>query len=383
MPLAAGSQVACPQCASPVDIPEAHQNLRQTREKRQASRVHLEELYQRLGRPPSTLMQAAAGLAALWMLLLALIFCAGVLFGLIVCIGQFIHTLDTDNLLVAGLSAVTIGLFMIPVMWTYFWHATAPALGVDVADFLLGGLGHLLLGALLYGMVVVPTVLFTLADQFTTLRQQIRAMLAAKPPGSEGGTAICRQCGAGLEVAAGQQGVVCAYCDADNLVNVPAELLKAVQVEAKDFKASVEEADAFERNTRRDNRRWAGRSLRNWLLLLPILWAMGYATEALVDGSERPPRYAYSQQLPHGPIEVKGKWSQFVALRRGEELVYQKGPQDTRMQLQRRQVSKWHAPEWKWESLGQDWRAPYTGWYRILLEGQGSGQLVIERKPAP
>lgn len=304
---------------------------------------------------------------------------------MIVCIGQFLHTLDTDNLLVAGISALTIGLFMIPVMWSYVWHALAPALGVDVADYLLGGLGHLVLGALLYLGVVVPTVLFTLADQFTTLRQQVRAMLAAKPPAGKGGAATCRQCGAGLEVHSGQQGVVCAYCDADNLVNIPPELLQAVKVEAKDFKASVEEADLYERTTRSANRDWALRTLRNWLLLLPLLWGMGYASEALVDGSPRPSRFPQgSWQIGQPtPIEVKGKWSAFVALRQGEELIYQKGPQDTQMQLQRRKVSKWYAPEWKWESLGEDWHAPYTGWYRILIEGNGSGTLLVERKVAP
>lgn len=380
--LAAGAQVPCPQCDSPVEIPEAHQQLRQASEKRQALRRHLTELYTRLGSPPGALLQAASAFATLWILLLTLIFCGGVLFGLVVCIGQFFHTLDTDNLLVAGISSLTIGLFMIPVMWVYFWHAMAPTLGVDLADYLLGGMGHLALGTFLYLFVVLPTVLFTLADQFTTLRQQVRAMLAAKPPATQGGAALCRQCGAGLEVEPGQQGVVCPYCDADNLVNIPAELLQAVKLEAKDFKASVEEADSYEHNTRRDNRHWAINTLRNWLLIVPLLWLMGWATEALVDGPERPPRFVYPSQPPNATIQVHGKWSAFVSLRKGEELVYQKGPEGSQMQLQRRKVSSWYAPEWKWVSLGQDWRAPYTGWYRILIEGEGSGELRLERKIA-
>ena len=60
-------------------------------------------------------------------------------------------------------------------------------------------------------------------------RAGLQAALASSPPSTQGGPALCRQCGAALAVPPGALGVRCDYCGADNLVAVPTAWLEATK----------------------------------------------------------------------------------------------------------------------------------------------------------
>ena len=55
--------------------------------------------------------------------------------------------------------------------------------------------------------------------------QRLHQALAARPPKRPGGPALCRICGAPLNVPENARGVRCAYCRTDNLVAIPASWL--------------------------------------------------------------------------------------------------------------------------------------------------------------
>jgi DNA-directed RNA polymerase subunit RPC12/RpoP len=80
-------------------------------------------------------------------------------------------------------------------------------------------------GWLSTSVFIVATILglliWSLLGERVDARRDLQAMLAAKPPRTEGGAARCRKCDAPLEVTAGTLGTRCPYCGADNLLVLP------------------------------------------------------------------------------------------------------------------------------------------------------------------
>jgi LSD1 subclass zinc finger protein len=104
------------------------------------------------------------------------------------------------------------------------------------------GYGVLALAAL---SVLTGMALGVYGRRRVTALRSLQAALAATPPSRAGESARCRECGAPLHVPDGAEGVRCAYCRADNLVDVPADWIAGIRVDRARVGRAIEDAHAW------------------------------------------------------------------------------------------------------------------------------------------
>src|SRR5207302_1614635 len=154
-------------------------------------------------------------------------------------------------------------------------HGLARPLHVDLVDVFGPGGSHALIWTIVMGFVVVPILAVLYGARFANLRRSLQMGLAARLPSRAGGPAICRECGAALEVPPDAHGVRCVYCGADNLVNLPAESLARAKAKSSGLHARIkdamEEYDAVQLKSRVDLKNQAAVCLA----ALPVLWLLG------------------------------------------------------------------------------------------------------------
>jgi LSD1 subclass zinc finger protein len=209
VPLGDADVVPCPFCGAPVELPEAHRALRDAERKDAAARTDAAALFARYGKKPSLPLRIAAVMFHPVFLILD---------------GFFIM------LLLAMMAVIFIGQLLSPLLHNNVWD-TLPDAPKGYGMFAIAA-SSVLLGITLgiYGR-----------RRLLTLRS-LQAALAARPPTRPGESAMCRECGAPLHVPDGAEGVRCAYCHADNLVEVPADWIAGFEKSRAKVGSAIEEA---------------------------------------------------------------------------------------------------------------------------------------------
>ncbi|HSD86005.1 MAG TPA: hypothetical protein VLB44_00765 [Kofleriaceae bacterium] len=158
----------------------------------QKSRAEAEALFAKLGKPPRWSQRVAARLVDWRLWVLGFPFLLGIL---------------------SWISDVPRG--WVEAAWEHHFHERLLHVVSPVTGWLIDA-----------GFIVaisIALLVWSLLGERVDARRDLQAMLAAKPPQTDGGPAQCRKCNAPLEVAAGMLGTRCPYCGADNLLVLPAQ----------------------------------------------------------------------------------------------------------------------------------------------------------------
>lgn len=214
VPLGDGSTAVCVHCKAIVELPASYQTLRDHERQRGADRDNAEHLYEQLGSPPSPWLRAWAGFAAV---------AATAVFGAIMAV----VTIFSAAFLLAGFALELV------------CHALAGLLGTDLIDRFGGG--HVYIGfvviVVLFG--ILPMWLVGYLDSLAQIKHTLQVNLAAIPPQRPGFPSTCRGCGAALDIPTGAYGVRCPYCEADNIVSLPADWLVQATTRQAAFHRSI------------------------------------------------------------------------------------------------------------------------------------------------
>jgi LSD1 subclass zinc finger protein len=212
VPLGDGDVLTCPFCHGRVELPQAHRELRDAERKDAAARGNASELFARYGKKPSLPLRIAAVMFHPIFLILD---------------GFFI-------LLFMAMMGVLALIDLLSPLFHANLHDTIPDGPQGYGMFFLAA-GSVLAGMALgiYGRRRIQSL------------KSLQAALAARPPTRAGESALCRECGAPLHVPDGAEGVRCAYCHTDNLVDVPADWIGGIRADRARVGRAIEEADAW------------------------------------------------------------------------------------------------------------------------------------------
>jgi hypothetical protein len=119
----------------------------------------------------------------------------------------------------------------------------------------------------LFAFAFVPRSMGIYANRRAGGRRVLLAGLAARPPKLPGGPALCRECGAPLEVAAGALVARCVYCGADSAVQIRTPFLARARRAARGAAHTIDEAAALDRRERAETRGMLAAELRRYLLV--------------------------------------------------------------------------------------------------------------------
>lgn len=330
VPIVDEAETTCPYCRSVVAIPPEHHALRQATHASEADLAEAQAQYAKLGAPPGPLLRAWSGAAdgALSFLGAALRVFLKIWVGLLQIVFEALKNIDDLRILLVVLALPLIALY--GVLWAtgMALRLMAPVFGVDVIDRLTITGGFLVLGCVLYVLFPIPIALRNYADAWAGVRRRLQTCLAARPPRVAGGPALCRRCGAALVVPQRALGVRCVYCQADNLVAMPARWVADVERASADLHEQVSTALEEEAETRRSARRGAVGLLGITLLLPGLTAGLGAAMGKFGHFEHRPgfveELAGVRALLPHEcgePRDALCQPSRDVALRRGETLV--------------------------------------------------------------
>lgn len=184
-----GTHATCTFCNTVTTIDYSGASM--VREK--ASRAEAEALFESLGQPPSPSQRAAVFLTRWWLWVFGLPF------------------MVTATIRIAHLFS-----HLVSVTYERMAHARITHVAPAPIAWLLQ------LGVPLSGLVSL--LVWSLFGERLDARSALQLALASKPPKTAGGPAVCRHCDAGLVVPPDALGVRCAFCGADNLVQIPAAL---------------------------------------------------------------------------------------------------------------------------------------------------------------
>lgn len=200
VPLEDGDSFRCPFCNAEVSVPESYRAVRNANRVADADLARVEAAYAALGTPPGPFLRVAAR-------------------GADVLLWLFGHFSTLVLLLVVFFAAP-------PAALDALEHV-APQLGISVVSLTGPVIAALALGALVFAGFLLP-IEYTHRSALAAGRSRLGAGMAAKPPATAGGPAVCRECGAPLAVPQGALGVRCRYCRTDNLVALPPEWVERV-----------------------------------------------------------------------------------------------------------------------------------------------------------
>ena len=214
VPLGDGDVATCSFCQAKVPLPPEYRAIRDAEQQRTTDRDAAEALYRELGSPPSAALRAWSSAVALT---------GGALFGVLV----IILWISAVFMLFAG--------FALELLL----HALAGPLGIDLIDRFGGGTVYAAFVVIVVVFALFPIWLTTYLDSLAEIKRTLQVNLAARPPQKPGFPATCRGCGAALDVPPGAFGVRCAYCQADNIVSLPADWISSVRAKQTTFHKSI------------------------------------------------------------------------------------------------------------------------------------------------
>lgn len=371
VPLVAGEQGTCPSCGARYPIPRTYQALRDEATAN-ARKPEALALATALGKPPPAVIRAFAMFSSTWFVMLGLGFW------------------------IAGGIVLSVGA-MRPI-GRHVFH-------INTYDVLTEARQMQLMLLVPIATLVIGFTLSSWARKRGIVRGGLQAALSAIPPARPGGPKTCRRCAAPLAPDAGSLTARCAYCQADNLVEMPPAWVRRMRAQAKALVTEVAHAEAAWRDERRGLRRGLVVRFTLWtvFLLVPIWFICG----AISDRSAEFPDLAY--QHPTNPPTELPAWGDAVEAR-GVDLFSCAEPTDgydykpvcehgrcaiyVLVPLRHGEVVRHHAPdlpagsvaelqmhEQSW--LDESWltvasaplsaahdaltRVPYAGWYRLRV----------------
>jgi LSD1 subclass zinc finger protein len=380
VPLVAGAEGTCPSCGSRYPIPETYQALRDEAAAN-ARKPEAQALAKALGKPPPMVVRGFAMFSSPLF----------VMFGL----GFWIA------------AGILVGARGIPWIGRHVFH-------VNTYDVLSGSRQMQLMMLLPIGTLVVGLTLSSWARKRGIVRGGLQAALAATPPTRPGGPMVCHRCAAPLAPESGALTARCAYCQADNLVEMPQAWVVRMRAQAKSLTTEIEGAAQAWSNEKRALHRGLIKRLILWtaLLLLPLWFIFGAAgggSEILSDlgsiDAAGPPVHlpSWRGEMAQRVVEIfacdqpndgyrdqptcaRGRCTidTLVPLRHGEVVRHQSSdmPSGSVVDLQMHE-QQWLDDAWVTVasapfSAGHDalTRAPYSGWYRMRVTVPGEDHTV-------
>lgn len=381
VPLVAGQNGTCPSCGSLYPIPETYQALRDEAAAI-ARKPEAQALAKALGKPPPLLIRAFAMFSSPLF----------VMFGL-------------GFWLAAG---IIVSVRAMPWIGRHVFKMNA----YDV----LSGSRQLQVSLLLpIGTLVIGLTLASWARKRGIVRGGLQAAIAAAPPTRPGGPKVCHRCAAPLAPESGALTARCAYCQADNLVEMPPSWVVRMRAQAKRLNTEIEGAAQAWSSEKRALHRGLIKRLVLWtaLLLLPlwfILDAAGRGGSELQSDVGSFDAAGPPYQLPSWHASMTGRIVEIFACDRPND-GYQDKPTcrrgrctiNTLVPLRHDEVVRhqssdmpagsvielqMHDQQWLddvWVtvasapfSAGHDalTRAPYSGWYRMRVTVPGEDQAL-------
>lgn len=223
IPFGDAATSTCPFCQTVNDVPATYHEMRASKQLDDASRAEAERLLTRLDRPPLLVTKVIARMFDFNFL--AFLLAYGIPLALWVIVG--------------GLQLANV---------------IAPRLGYRTGDDMPFWITVTMMFSIVFVVIFVPRAFGIYANRRATARMRLLAALAAAPPKTEGGPALCRHCGAPLFVQRGELLAVCAYCATENAVELRTKLVAAAGKAAHDLAASVKDAAFTDRKERRRTR---------------------------------------------------------------------------------------------------------------------------------
>lgn len=372
VPLGTGDVATCAYCSAQVPVPEAYRKLRDAECEQSADRAAAEHLYATLGKPSGALDR--------WVALTT----AGA--SVVIAIAYVILSLSAVLSLLAGFA---LGIVL---------HLIAPLIGIDLIDRLGGGTAYTLFAVALVALVLFPRWLNGYLHASGEIRKRLQASLAARAPERPGFPSTCRLCGAALDVPPGALGVRCTYCQADNLVAIPAAVVSAAGARQQRFHRSIVDAAERARVLRAEARAGLPKAARRCAIFIVVFGLVGRGCTSLDMDHGDTPGWSDSMSSPrtmspwwdreHGvPIDTPftpGMRDYVIALHRHEvlELVTRDDVQCTTVTLKNMTTFPLATREWEmpWGpqtdgTYGGHWRAPYTGLYFVTIIGIDHGTV--------
>lgn len=228
-PLGTASFARCAYCGTETRLPEAHLSLQHAVRSFAMNRDLAASLYGELGRPPSrlTMFIGRVGGSAAGYAMIALV-------GVLGIIPRAPHL---------GIPMLAAFMFLVSYPVGLLLRGIGYLAGIDEW---VGPLSPYFVCPIAVGFLVVfvaiPAIRADKESRLRDVRIAVHARLAAAPPVHPGGPAICRDCGAALDVASGALGAPCAYCGTDNLVALPDEWVRLVRGEEHQHFNGIDEA---------------------------------------------------------------------------------------------------------------------------------------------
>jgi DNA-directed RNA polymerase subunit RPC12/RpoP len=235
------SEARCTHCGTAVPLPEARRELRSLQRDDDAARLRAQALFATLDSPPWLLTRILAAVFDQPMLAFWLFFGVPV-----------------------GLASIFAGLAV-----DARFHP--PAAATVAVIFVV-----------LFAFAFVPRSIGIYANRRAGARRILIAGLAAQPPKLPGGPALCRACGAPLEMAAGLVVIRCVHCGVESAVQIRTAFLARVRRAARATTHTIEEAATLDRGERAETRRALIRELRRYLLVTAVFGGL-FATWAWDD----------------------------------------------------------------------------------------------------
>jgi hypothetical protein len=369
VPLVDGDHGTCPNCGAQYPIPETYRALRDEAGAN-ARKPEAIALAKQIGKPPPRLIRALAVFSSGWFIFAGLGF--WIAFG------------------------VMLSFAAMPWFGRHLFHV----LTYDV----LSEQRQMQLSIVLpFGMLVIGFTVASWARRTGIVRGGLQAALAAAPPAKPGGPKTCRQCAAPLAPKAGALAARCAYCNADNLVELPPAWIDKMRSQAKQLKRELRAAAKEWQTERRALRRSLIKRFVLWTLVLvvPLWFIMGAAagsdlssaSSAYLHASRPPgvlPRWSDelnarfigtcqedTDDVPATAVCGDGRCAlyEIVPLRHGEVVTYRSSdlPAGSMVNLEMHDQSlafdRWSTVVSEPLSAGHPatTKAPYSGWYRIRI----------------
>jgi LSD1 subclass zinc finger protein len=368
VPLGDGDVATCSFCSAQVPVPEAYRAMRDAERGQRADRAAAEKLYAELSKPSRAL--------EMWVTFTTI---SG---GLVMTIAFAILALSAVFMFLAGFAL------------ELFLHWIAPLIGIDVIDRLGGGTTYAVFAIGLVVLVLFPIWLDGYLHTAGEIRKALQTSLAARPPERSGFPSTCRLCGAALDVPAGALGVRCAYCEADNLVALPRDVVAAAGARQQDFHKSIVEAAERARALRAEARAGLPKAARSCAIFVVVFGLVGRGCTSLDmdqgdlptwSNSMGPPRIlARPADREHGePMNTDFGlgWAEYVvALHRHEVIEIDDDIEPMPATFSNMTTFPLITRSWEMESKPKPgggyrghWRAPYTGLFYLKLGGTNMG----------
>ncbi|HEY0252471.1 MAG TPA: hypothetical protein VGC41_13140 [Kofleriaceae bacterium] len=369
VPLVAGDHGTCPSCGATYPIPDTYQALRDEAAAN-ARKPEALALAKALGTPPPAIIRAFAVFSSTTFVVIGL--------GFWVFLGMLASSLAT------------------PFIGKHVFH-------VNTYDVLTEARKMQLLMVVPFGALVIGFTLSAWARRRGIVRGGLQSALAARPPERANGPKTCHRCSAPLAPEPGALTARCAYCQADNLIEMPPTWVAAMRTQAKTLVTETEAAEIAWHRERRALRRSMITRFVLWtvLMVLPLWFIFG----AVKDTAEQfeDISYAHPEKPPtdlpawHTQVDARNldfRCSeptdgfrqtptcdrsgcgiyQLVALRHGDVVRHRAdvphgSTAELQMHVQGTLDDKWQTIDSAPVSTGHDamTRVPYSGWYRLHI----------------